>query len=468
MALEATVQQPSIITDAAALAAAALFMFKRFTFASGELEMPCDPALIDEHIQLIEGVLRSLEQKPPASVLASWRHLIATKLTEGAAACPAARLVLQYEPFDPLVGLTGGFQLRITLKDASSPSIRSSNPSATLNARAQLEQLTLARGEIKMPCVPSMLERHLQQIEAVLRSLRQILTDEELQAWRQTIAPKLAQWFQASSNTYLTIQYEIADPRAGLHGGVKLSVIQTAISLENHYRNWAETREGPLFGSHADAKVMAVAVQLGEPATVRILDIGAGTGRNSLALARQGYAVEALELTQVLAEQLSAAANAEALPITLLQGNILDPTLKLRADYYHFVFLSEVIASHFRSPEQVRYVLTRLCETIAPGGLLLFNLFLAVDDYEPDTSIRELSQFYWCYVMTRSELQAALKDLPLEVLADESVFDYEREHLPAEAFPPTSWFTNWSTGRNLFPIAEAPPIELRWILCRLM
>jgi hypothetical protein len=107
-----------------------------------------------------------------------------------------------------------------------------------------------------------------------------------------------------------------------------------------------------------------------------------------------------------------------------------------------------------------------MSEAIAPGGFLLFNLFLTVDDYEPNDIVRELSQFCWSYVMTRQELQDCLADLPLEIISDESVFDYERLHLPPEAFPPTAWFTNWATGRNLFPIQEAPPAELRWIVCR--
>jgi predicted RNA methylase len=44
--------------------------------------------------------------------------------------------------------------------------------------------------------------------------------------------------------------------------------------------------------THPDAKVMAVAAQLGDAKMVKILDVGAGTGRNTFALAERGHPVE--------------------------------------------------------------------------------------------------------------------------------------------------------------------------------
>ncbi|NEP43626.1 MAG: class I SAM-dependent methyltransferase, partial [Okeania sp. SIO2H7] len=65
------------------------------------------------------------------------------------------------------------------------------------------------------------------------------------------------------------------------------------------------------------------------------------------------------------------------------------------------------------------------------------------------------------------ELAAAMEELPLTIISNESALEYERQHLPAEAWPPTSWFQSWATGRDVFPIADGrPPMELRWILCQ--
>jgi hypothetical protein len=40
--------------------------------------------------------------------------------------------------------------------------------------------------------------------------------------------------------------------------------------------------------------------------------------------------------------------------------------------------LPEVV-SHFRGCDELRRVLVKLRESLAPGGLLLFNIFLAAD-----------------------------------------------------------------------------------------
>jgi len=46
------------------------------------------------------------------------------------------------------------------------------------------------------------------------------------------------------------------------------------------------------------------------------------------------------------------------------------------------------------------------------------------------------------------------------------VIEYEQKHLPDSAWPPTPWFVSWASGRDLFPVQETPPLELRWILVK--
>jgi hypothetical protein len=59
----------------------------------------------------------------------------------------------------------------------------------------------------------------------------------------------------------------------------------------------------------------------------------------------------------------------------------------------------------------------------------------------------------------------AAERLPLELVADDSVVEYEKGHLPEGAWPPTNWFANWASGLDLFDVApEESPIELRWLV----
>ncbi|MBD2046641.1 class I SAM-dependent methyltransferase [Coleofasciculus sp. FACHB-64] len=326
----------------------------------------------------------------------------------------------------------------------------------------QFNHHSSARGELTMPCVPSMLDYALNRLVRLFEAIGRQLAPEELQKLRDLIASNIQEGFLASPHARLVIQYQ-PDPTS--LNSLTCNVSTRILSVAQEYQQWIQNREPPLFGSHPDAKVMATAAQFRDPARNPILDVGAGTGRNSLPLARKGHPVDALELTPGLAEQLLNAAVAENLPIRVIQGDILDPLVRMRPAYYKFAIVAEVV-SHFRDNDQVRLLLAKMCDVIQGSGLLLFNLFLAVDGYEPNDRVREMSQVAASYIMTRSELKRAMEDLPLEMLSDESVLDYERAHLPQEAWPPTNWFVSWTSGRDVFPIQETPPMELRWILCR--
>jgi hypothetical protein len=94
-------------------------------------------------------------------------------------------------------------------------------------------------------------------------------------------------------------------------------------------------------------------------------------------------------------------------------------------------------------------------------------MFLTSSGYKPDAMARELSEAMWCPVFTRRELDDAVNGLPFTKLSDESVPEFEHDHLPESAWPPTGWFSEWSQGQDLFDLpGERVPIELRWLLYR--
>lgn len=432
----------------------ALFSSRKLVMAQGTLTMPCEPIWLEDAVARVQAVMVSLWQQPPAAVLAEWRQRMAEIMGVGDR---NFRLVIAYQPLDDPLGLTGGFQIRIAR-------VRGETGLPWPSDGTDLASLTTVQGQLKLPALPSLLDQHVTQIGRVLEGLGQTVIEAELAGWRAAIAPTLDPLFQASPNAYLVVQYRLLQPELGLPGGIQLQITGEVASIAEEYHVWTQTRQGPLFGSHADAKVLAVAAQLSRPTPASILDIGAGTGRNSLALAQRGFAVDALELAPALADQLMQAKQAAGLSLNVVQGDILDPTLVLPSPTYALIFLSEVIASHFRSPQQVRQLFGRLCDRLAPGGLLLFNAFLAAEGYQPSPAQRELAQAFWCCILTQAELQETLAGLPLQVVSQEAALAYEQAHLPAEAWPPTDWFTGWASGRNLFPTVSQPPLSLQWVL----
>ncbi len=56
----------------------------------------------------------------------------------------------------------------------------------------------------------------------------------------------------------------------------------------------------------------------------RAIDVGCGTGRNAIYLARRGWQVDAVDISEVALEHLTETANAKSLPITCIQADLED------------------------------------------------------------------------------------------------------------------------------------------------
>jgi len=237
--------------------------------------------------------------------------------------------------------------------------------------------------------------------------------------------------------------------------------------MEQIYSTGWVTEDKPLpFGRLPDAKVISVAAGLGDPRSAPVLDIGAGTGRNAVPLARLGHPIRAIEPVAKLADEMRKGAQAEELVLEVDDIDFLGPAVSLPAGHYALALATEVL-SHFRNVGQVRQLFERLAPAMAPGGLVLVSCFLTADGYKPDALAREASEFAWCTLFTRSELKFIVDELPFDKMSDESVHDYENEHLQPSSWPPTSWFVSWTQGADAFDVpAGKAPMEMRWLVYR--
>ena len=93
--------------------------------------------------------------------------------------------------------------------------------------------------------------------------------------------------------------------------------------LRAYYENYDE--EGRLLSRHGRVEYITTMKYIHEFAAgaVRILEVGAGTGRYSVQLAREGFDVTAVELFAHNLEVLRSKLDGSE-PITALQGNALD------------------------------------------------------------------------------------------------------------------------------------------------
>ncbi|CAN5236345.1 class I SAM-dependent methyltransferase [soil metagenome] len=320
----------------------------------------------------------------------------------------------------------------------------------------RLYRRSAVEGTIRLPAVPGMIDDYVTMCGSVFADIGRVFSAEELDHLKSVVQQQLDAAYEQSPRATIVIAYQA--PSASL---LNYEVNIEWLTLEDAYERWLSTREPPLFGSEPDARVWELAAGAADPANYPILDIGAGTGRNTLALARRGHPVDAVELTPKFAEVITADAAEEMLPVHVLQGDVFTSPLELRRDY-QLIVLSEVV-SDFRSTQQLRKMFALAADCLAPGGQLVFNAFVAKAGFVPDDATLQLGQQYYTTIFTEDEIASAASGLALIPVGDDSVYDYEKAHLPAEDWPPTSWYEQWVSGQDIFDVPrEESPIELRW------
>jgi SAM-dependent methyltransferase len=208
--------------------------------------------------------------------------------------------------------------------------------------------------------------------------------------------------------------------------------------------------------------VWNLATEAPDATTHPVLDIGGGTGRNTLAVARRGHPVDVVEMTPKFADIIRADVEKESLDVRVIQRDVFSTDEDLRRDY-RLILLSEVV-SDFRTTQQLRAVFELATQCLAASGRRVFNIFLPRPGYTPDAAAVELGQQCYTTIFTQQQLSAASSGLPLQLVSDDSVYEYEKAHLPEGAWPPTSWYADWVSGRDVFDLPrEECPIEMRWL-----
>ncbi|MGV0069125.1 class I SAM-dependent methyltransferase [Mycobacterium colombiense] len=315
-----------------------------------------------------------------------------------------------------------------------------------------------AEGHIRVPAVPGLIDEYVQLCNNVCATLGVWCPPEQSAQLRAALQAELAKAFKASPRSEVLISYE-----APFGTGVNFRVQADWRTVEADYEQWTQIRPPPLFGTEPDARVLALAAEAADPSAHRVLDVGAGTGRNALALARRGHPVDAVEMTAKFAEVIVAEAAGESLSVNVIQSDIFTAMEGVR-DQYQLMVVSEVV-SDFRTPHELRGMFELATDCLARGGRLVFNTFLPRDGYVPDEVAVQFSQQCNSMIFTRDEVAAAAAGLPLEPIADDSAYEYEKAQLPPDSWPPTGWFEGWAGGLDVFDVQrDDSPIELRWLV----
>ncbi len=341
------------------------------------------------------------------------------------------------------------------------PAARSVSPAKLHEATVRrLYRRSVVTAQITVPAVPGMLDEYVRMCDNVFAASGVQYTAEQSAQLRSVLDAELIKAYTSSTRSNIVISFH-----APFGIGMNYRVATESVTLGGAYDGWVATREGPLFGTEPDARVWALAGEIAEPGDKPVLDVGAGTGRNALALARRGHPVDAVEMSPKFAEIIRAAAERESLQVRVLNGDVFETMDGVRRDYA-LIILAEVVPD-FRTTGELRGIFELAADCLAPGGQLVFNSFLAREDYTPDDAVLQLGQQCNTMIFTRDELAVAAIELPFELVSDDAAGEYEKIHLPESAWPPTDWFEGWANGLDVFDLdAEDSPIDLRWLVYR--
>ena len=133
---------------------------------------------------------------------------------------------------------------------------------------------------------------------------------------------------------------------------------------------WARA-DGTTKWERPEPEVMAFAETL--PAHARVLDLGAGVGRHALALARQGFAVAALDAAPEGIAEINRIAAAEGLTVDARIGMMTD--LPFADGAFDHVLSWNVI--YHGDEEVLRTAIAEIARVLKPGGTFLGTMLSA-------------------------------------------------------------------------------------------
>ncbi len=221
--------------------------------------------------------------------------------------------------------------------------------------------------------------------------------------------------------------------------------------LEDYYSGYDE--EGRLLSRHGQVEYLTTMRYIGEclegisdPA---VLEVGAGTGRYSVTLAKQGLRVTAVELIGHNLEMLRAKLDGTE-PITALQGNALDLSLFPDGSFDLTMLLGPMY--HLYTKEDKLRALSEAVRVTKPGGHLMvaycmneptvIQYVFGMNKLREVMELNMLTPDWHCisepkdvFELVRTEdiaeLDAAVPVRRIKLVASDGATNYKREYIDA-------------------------------------
>ena len=139
---------------------------------------------------------------------------------------------------------------------------------------------------------------------------------------------------------------------------------------EELYEDFATYNEEP-YTQSTKGEVDFVEGEIGHDNSQRILDVGCGSGRHALELARRGYAVVGIDLSESMLVQGRQIAKAENLNVDLIQSDARK--LKYQKEFDTVIMLREGAFSLMEEDEMDRLILANTFRALRANGKLILT-----------------------------------------------------------------------------------------------
>jgi len=197
---------------------------------------------------------------------------------------------------------------------------------------------------------------------------------------------------------------------------------------ETLFTDYAETYDKESFTQGTLGECDFIGSEIGGDRSVPILDIGCGTGRHAIELARRGYRVTGIDLSPSQIERARAKAAAAGVAPDLRVGDAR--ALPFREEFGLAVMICEGAFPLMETDEMNFEILRGAARALRPGGKLvmttlngLFPLHRSVGQFENEAMVEGASEAHDFDLMTfrmRSRIKTRGRDgRPIEVDCDE-------------------------------------------------
>ncbi|HAR44805.1 MAG TPA: class I SAM-dependent methyltransferase, partial [Nitrospiraceae bacterium] len=142
---------------------------------------------------------------------------------------------------------------------------------------------------------------------------------------------------------------------------------------EKLFENYAEGYDGESFTQGTVQEVDFIEKEIGRNRSLRILDVGCGTGRHSVELAKRGYAVTGIDLSEALLNKARQKAAAAGVTASFIRNDARD--LSFESDFDVALMICEGAFPLMETDEMNFAILAGIRKALkSPGKLILTTL----------------------------------------------------------------------------------------------